>query len=366
MYDIKYEFGGTTGPLDWLDLQTIEALRVGYSFDAGVIRFKRIRKPAAPRYNPSHFKGRGIKHPAKRPVGRSMDVAMDWHEAGYGDALARRPSRSLDADYREGYSDGIRAREEHDSYGSFSDEKLYRSNHSGSKGRSNRSGSKGRKNGMIRRAASSAAGYAGRFAGGQAAGLQDALSDPEFMAALVAAGGAEVASGGAATPVTGTVALLAFYRYWQRKKAREAAANAKAKTRKNGEPYEDYLIIARAYRALGQTKKAADYERRARALAPGRSKLRQNPKAKAAKAKGKGTKVQSFVFDPARGWTVKLARAWVENHGYTVLKTDRPVGGQIHVRIASPRTHQVVGTIPMGTGTGIQARVARTAPSAKR
>jgi hypothetical protein len=53
----------------------------------------------------------------------------------------------------------------------------------------------------------------------------------------------------------------------------------KARRKKNGEPHEDYAAAARTFRAMGQHRRAEEYERKARAAAPaapGRSKLR-NP-----------------------------------------------------------------------------------------
>ena len=58
-------------------------------------------------------------------------------------------------------------------------------------------------------------------------GLEDALSDPEFMAFLAASATTEAASGGTATPITGAAALLATYRYYKRKKARDLAKKKK-------------------------------------------------------------------------------------------------------------------------------------------
>ena len=76
------------------------------------------------------------------------------------------------------------------------------------------------------KAASWAAGKVSDLAQRNVEGMADALADPEFMAFLGLVLTAEGASGGAATPVTGTAAVIELYRYWLRKKAREAAAKA--------------------------------------------------------------------------------------------------------------------------------------------
>lgn len=51
-----------------------------------------------------------VRAPAR--VVRDMEAAMAMHEAGWSDGLYRRVPRSMDPDYRGGYADGMRAREE--------------------------------------------------------------------------------------------------------------------------------------------------------------------------------------------------------------------------------------------------------------
>ena len=69
-----------------------------------------------------------------------------------------------------------------------------------------------------------------------------------------------------------------------------------------------------------------------------------------------GTEVQSLLFDKSL-WTVPSAKAWAKDHGYKSGKADDSSPNVIRIRQIDPDLEKIVGTIPFGKNTGIQAVV---------